>query len=196
MVSEAWVEQIRESLPELPDAKKRRFVSDYGLSPAEAAVLAEDRAVADYFERGVASLGDARVMAIWVSGELFRLMNQHHHDIASVPISPEALADLLRLVEQGTITTNTAKSVLQEMYATGQTAMAIVDAKGLAAVSDSDALLEVAQQVVAENPEAVERYLQGKEGLLGFLIGQVMKATRGKADPKVAREVLLSLLAG
>ncbi len=196
VVDERWVEELRAQLPELPEAKRARFVREYALPADVAAVLVEDRAVADYYEACVAAYPDPRTVAHWVTGEVFRLLRRSSQEISQIRVPPAHLADLLRLVERGTLTLNLAKTVFEEMYETGQAPGEIVQARGLAVVGDAKDLEPIVQQVIQEHPDAVAQYVGGKEGALGFLIGQVMKATRGKADPKLAGRLLAERLKG
>jgi aspartyl-tRNA(Asn)/glutamyl-tRNA(Gln) amidotransferase subunit B len=193
-ISSEWVDQIRGRLPELPDAKRARFVSEYGLSSADAAVLATDREVAAYFEAAVAAgrEGDVapRAVANWLTGELFRLIRSEDVEISQVLVGPEALAELVSLVEGGIITANTGRAVLGETFASGRSPQEIVAEKGLAQVSDQDALAAVVDGVIAANPDQVTVYRGGKETLLQWFLGQVMRETRGKANPQVAKALL------
>ena len=193
-ISRAWVNEIRAALPELPDARRERFVSEYGLSLADAAVLTADRDVAGYFEAAVAA-GQAKgiaagTMGNWVIGELFRLLKADKVKIGEVQVTPTALAVLIALVEEGVITASSGKVVLGEMFATGRSAAEIVEEKELAQVSDEGALVQVVGEVVAANPEQVAKYRGGKETLLRWFVGQVMKMTRGKANPQVVMALL------
>jgi len=190
----AWVAEIAARLPELPDAKTARFVGDYGLDPRDAAVLAAERAMADYFEAALQRARDQgtapKTVANWVTGELFRLMNASGAAIGQVKITPEAFASMLTLVEAGQISPNSGKRVLDAMFETGRPAPEIVQQLGLAQVSDASALAEVVADVVAKHPAEVARYRAGKESVLGWLMGQVMRETRGKGNPAVVRELL------
>ena len=197
-IPRVWVEAIEAAQPELPDAKWERFVSEYGLSPADAGVLAADRDVATFFEAAVVA-GQAmdvapRMMGNWITGELFRLLKSEDAEIDQGLVSPSALAGLVALVEKGTITANSGKEVMGEMLSTGRSADEIVAEKGLAQVSDQDALEEVIDSVLSANPEQVARYRDGKETLLQWFVGQVMRATRGKANPGIVKSLLLARL--
>jgi len=194
-ISREWVEELRARLPELPDAKKARFIAAYELPKYDADLLVEDRAVADYYEAAVA-VGEAATKAVanWITGTLFGLMNESGEAIGEVQISPEALAELVGLVEDGTINTNTGKEVLAEMFSGGRGAREIVEERGLAQISDTGALEQAVARVLDENPGQVSKYLDGKEQIIGWMIGQVMKATRGKANPQIVRELLLTQL--
>jgi aspartyl-tRNA(Asn)/glutamyl-tRNA(Gln) amidotransferase subunit B len=197
-----WVEEIARQLPELPDAKIARFVSDFGLEPRDAALLAGDRAVADYFEavvrRNPASMRSRvseRTAANWITGELFRLMNASGVAIDAVrsplgKIPPDALAELLVMVEAGQINQNSAKRVLDVMFESGRRAPEIVQELGLAQVSDANALAAVVADVVARYPAEVAKYRAGSEKVLAWLMGQVMRETRGKGNPAVVQALL------
>jgi aspartyl-tRNA(Asn)/glutamyl-tRNA(Gln) amidotransferase subunit B len=194
-LSPEWVEQVRATLPELPDARAARFVSDYGLTARDAAVLTAERAVAKWFEEAVAAYGGSpKEVANWVTGQLFALLKSEEGDIASLPIQPASLADLIKLVDAGTINRNTGKKVLEQMVTTGQPPAAIVEAQGLAQVSDEAGLAQVIDALLAANPGEVEKYRAGKTSLLGWFIGQVMKETRGKANPDLVRRLVVARL--
>ena len=190
-----WLESIRARMPELPLVKQDRFTQVYGLSAYDAMVLTKDRTVAEYFESVV---GDqparAKAAANWVTGELFRLMSGAGLEIDAVKVKPAQLAELMQLVEDKTININTAKSVFEEMFATGQGAKAIVDAKGLAQISDTGALEKAVEDVLNANPAQLKGYLGGQEKLFQFFVGQVMKATRGKANPQMVQSLLKEAL--
>jgi aspartyl-tRNA(Asn)/glutamyl-tRNA(Gln) amidotransferase subunit B len=193
-IERAWVEEIRARLPELPGARRTRFVAEYGLAPDEASVLVADRAVADYFEataqagqlRGV----QPRTTSNWVTGEIFRLLKAEGIEAAQLPVAPAELAELIALVEQGTITANSSKRVLEVMYTTGQPPAEIVEEQGLAQISDEEALAELVDELLAAHPDQVAKFRQGKETLLQWFVGQVMRATRGKANPQVVTALL------
>jgi aspartyl-tRNA(Asn)/glutamyl-tRNA(Gln) amidotransferase subunit B len=193
LVSEDWLDAIRARLPELPDARKSRFIVDYGLTAYDAGVLTADRAVADFFEAAVDAYGgNPKSISNWISGELFRLMKEDGVDLDALQVSPAGVAELASLVDKGSINTKTAREVLREMVRTGTSAAAIVERRGLAQISDQTALEGIVARVLADNPEQVTSYLEGKESLVQWLMGQVMRETRGKANPKM----VLALLAG
>jgi aspartyl-tRNA(Asn)/glutamyl-tRNA(Gln) amidotransferase subunit B len=181
-------------LPEPPGAKRQRFVADYGLRAADAAVLVTDAEVAAYYEACVQAAApravNARTVCNWVVGELFRLSNETGTPIPDSPITPGSLAELLELVEQKQINARTGKAVLDEMFATGQLASAIVAERGLAQIQSADQIGAMVDQVLEEHSGPVAQYLAGKENVLGFLIGQVMRASRGKAEPQLVRRLL------
>jgi aspartyl-tRNA(Asn)/glutamyl-tRNA(Gln) amidotransferase subunit B len=211
-VSPEWVARIRGTMPELPDEKRDRFVRDYGLPAYDAGVLTASRGLAEYFEAAARAYGAARggradgqvhkEASNWVMGELLRKLKDDGRDPAdireasAVPLPPERLAALLALVDRGAVNRSTAKSVFEEMYATGQTPEAIVEAKGLAQVSDTAALERTVADILAANPEQVAGYRAGKEKLFGFFVGQVMRATQGRANPKVVNDLLRRALGG
>jgi aspartyl-tRNA(Asn)/glutamyl-tRNA(Gln) amidotransferase subunit B len=192
IVERAWVEVIRAELPELPDAKYDRFVKAYGLSMEDAGVLVADRAVADYFEATLKQSDgkSPKVVCNWLTGELFRYLNEEQVSIEQVKIAPAQLAELIGLVDAGTINLNTGKRVLGEMVKSGQAAKAIVEAQGLAQISDTSALEAIVTKVLEANATEVDKYLGGKETVLGFLVGQVMKESRGKANPVAVQEIM------
>lgn len=187
---------IRARLPELPEPRRDRFVRELGVRIEDAALLADDRATGDYFEAAVAAGGlSAQTVANWITGELFRLLRDSGTEIGATRVSPRALAELLTLLDKGAINATVAKEVLGEMFATGQSAEQIVAQKGLTQISDEDALVSVVRQVLDTNPGPVQQFLEGKETVLAFLIGQIMRATRGQANAQVARNLLQQELA-
>lgn len=199
-ISREWVERIRAMLPELPRARRERFEREYGLTRYEADLLTEDHAVADYFEEAVrhARQGDPplepRTLATWITGELFRLMNEAGVEIGEVRVPPTALVDLIRMVQRGEINLNTGKMVLREAFETGEAPRRIVEARGLTQIRDVEALRAIVLRVIEENPREVESYLRGKEGVLKWFVGQVMRATRGQADPQRVNELVREAL--
>ena len=176
----AWVESIKATLPELPDDKKQRLITDYKLSPYDAQVLVAEQVRADFYER-VARGRDPKLAANWVTGDLFGALNKSGRDIDNTPVSAEALGGLIDLIADNTISGRIAKEVFEEMFATGQPAAAIVEAKGLKQVTDTGAIEAAIDAVLAANPDKVADYRGGKDKLFGFFVGQVMKNTGGKA---------------
>ncbi|MBN1889171.1 MAG: Asp-tRNA(Asn)/Glu-tRNA(Gln) amidotransferase subunit GatB, partial [Thermoflexales bacterium] len=195
-ISPQRVEAIRARLPELPDARRERFAREYGLSRYQAALLTEERAVADYFESGARQRPAAGFAALanWMCGDLFRLMNESGQEIGQVKIAPVGLVELAGLVESGVINLNTARAVFEEAFTSGRSPRAIVADKGLAQLSDTSALEALVKQVLDENPTQVEQYLGGKAGLANWLLGQVMKTTRGQANPQIVQSLLKTAL--
>lgn len=185
-----WVEEIRTRLPELPDAKRDRFMREYDLSRYDAQVLTAEREVADYFEAVAKEHPNAKAVSNWITGELFRLLKAASQEIGQSPVQPEGLVELLKHLERGTISGSVGKAVFEEMFKTSRTATEIIAEQGLSQLSDREALAQVAQRVLAENPAAVADFLSGKEQALRFLMGQVMKATRGRANPRIVSQML------
>ncbi len=188
------VKELRSQLPELPREKQTRFIVQYDLSDYDARLLVDDKDVADYFERVVEAGAAPKKAANWITGELFRIMKEVDRPIDQIQTSPRELAALIALVEQETINQSTGKDVLEEMMVTGRDAQSIVEEQGLAQISDEEKLQEIVNQVLDQNPEQVKEYLRGKEQVLGWFIGQIMRATRGKANPQLAREMLIQQL--
>jgi len=192
-LSGEWIDRVRASLPELPDARRARFMADYDLSRYDAGVLVEDRAVADYFERALQARPPAvspKLVANWVTGELFRLMKDTSSPIGDVKIRPEDLVALIEMVAAHSITQTAAKQVFGRMWETGRPPQPIVDELGLRQISDAGQLADIVARVIAEQPDAVAQVRAGKEATLRFLIGQVMRATHGKANPQLAEQLL------
>ncbi|HUQ89386.1 MAG TPA: Asp-tRNA(Asn)/Glu-tRNA(Gln) amidotransferase subunit GatB [Vicinamibacterales bacterium] len=187
-------QQIQQSLPELPEARRRRFIAEYALPEYDAALLTQTRAVADYFEDTARQSGSAKAASNWVMGEVLRNMKERAIDIAGVPITPAALAGLIAIVEKGTISSTVAKDVFAKMYDSGRTAAEIVQSDGLAQISDSASLEPIARRVVSAHPEILEEIRAGKDRKFQFLVGQVMKETKGKGDPKLVTELLRAIL--
>jgi len=192
-ISRDEVERIRATLSELPDAKRDRFLAQYGLSRYDANLLTIERSIADYYEACVnqqSAIRNPKSIANWMTGELFRLMNETGVSIEQVKVKPTDLVALIELVNDGKVNQNTAKLVFADMFATGEPPAAMIERKGLAQVSDADELAAIVERVLDESPKQVSEYLGGKEQLFKWLLGQVMRATQGKANPQVATEVL------
>jgi aspartyl-tRNA(Asn)/glutamyl-tRNA(Gln) amidotransferase subunit B len=197
-ISREWVAEIQARLPELPDEKFNRLTQQLGLSAYDASVITAEKEIADYYDRAVdagrARGIDAKAIANWVTGELFRLMKDHAQEIDAVKIAPAQIPALIALINAGTISNTIAKTVFEEMYATGNDPEKIVAAKGLAQISDRAALEVIVDQVLAENPAQVADYLGGKETIAKWLVGQVMKATKGQGKPTLVNELVLEKL--
>jgi aspartyl-tRNA(Asn)/glutamyl-tRNA(Gln) amidotransferase subunit B len=192
-VSREWVEEIRSQMPELPDAKRQRFMEELGLGAYDAGVLIADRAIADYFEEAIAVGGDAKKVANWIITEVFRLMNNdslEREDIGTIKVTPQKLVELIELLDKNTVNNNTAKKVLALIYADGGSPAGIVKEKGLAQESDEGILREAVLTVLEENPDEVQRYLEGEEKVANFLMGQVMRAMRGKGNAQVVKQLI------
>ena len=193
-VSVAWREKIRGALPELPEAKRQRFVREYGITEYDAEVLTGTQALADYFEAVANSDSSAKSAANWIQTELLRRLNDSGKEIDASPVSPSALAELLKLVEAGKITGAVGKKVFATMFESGRGAAEIVAAEGLTQISDTSAIEQAARDVIAKNPENVAKFKSGNEGVFKFFVGQVMKATRGQANPQAVNDILRGLL--
>jgi aspartyl-tRNA(Asn)/glutamyl-tRNA(Gln) amidotransferase subunit B len=190
IIDEDWIGRVRRSLPELPDARRARFIEQYGLPAYDAGVLTMERELADYFEECLAVFPQPKPVSNWIMGSLLGLLNARGITIDQSPIPAAGLAELLKLVEEGAISGRSAKTVFDEMAASGKTARAIVQEKGLAQISDALAIESVVHEVLAQNPAEVGAYRGGKTKLMGFFVGEVMKATRGQANPKTVNELL------
>ena len=190
----AWIAQIRGSLPELPEATRRRFIEQYALPAYDAALLTQSAALAGYFEATAAAAGNPKAASNWIMGELTRKMNEVGVDVGAVPLTPGALAGLIRLIDSGTISGPIAKDVFEKMWATGRPADVIVSAEGLARIDDESALEAAVRDVMAAHASAVTQYRAGKQQTFGFLVGQVMKATKGKANPALVNSLMKRLL--
>jgi len=190
VIDEAWIEVAKKSLPELPAAKKKRFMEQYELPAYDAQLLTSDRALADYFEDCTREFHQPKKVSNWVMGSLLGLLNAQEKTIEDSPVSAVDLARLLALVEDGIISGKIAKSVFDEMAQTGKPAQQIVEEKGLVQITDTGALTDVVLKIISSHPKEVEAYKNGKTKLLGFFVGQIMKETRGQANPKMVNEIL------
>jgi aspartyl-tRNA(Asn)/glutamyl-tRNA(Gln) amidotransferase subunit B len=190
VIDEAWIEVVKKNLPELPDARKKRFIQQYELPSYDAELLTTDRELADYFEDCTGEFAHPKKVSNWVMGALLGLLNAQEKTIQESPISAPDLARLLSLVEEGVISGKIAKTVFDEMARTGKPAKQIVEAKGLIQITDTDALEDVVLKIISNHPTEVDAYKNGKTKLLGFFVGQIMKATRGQANPKLVNEIL------
>ncbi len=196
VISNEWIERSRQELPELPEQRQQRFMADMGLPLCDAEVLIASRSLADYFEAGVTAGGNAKAVGNWVMGEITRALNDSGTSIETCPVSPEQLAELLKLIDNGTISGKIAKTVFDEMWRSGKAPHLIVEEQGLLQVSDSGAIEGIIDEIMAANAGQVEEYRGGKEKVFGFFVGQVMKASKGKANPTVVNELLLNKLKG
>jgi aspartyl-tRNA(Asn)/glutamyl-tRNA(Gln) amidotransferase subunit B len=199
----AWVEELCDGLPELPWERRARFIQAYGLRPYDASLLTEDRMLANYYEetisenirKGLPAQVSPQTIANWVVGEVFRLLKESGKAITETPLRPALLIELVAMVQKGTITARVGKKVLEESFHDGTSPRQLVEQRGLARIVSRDTLAPIVGQVIAENPQGRDDYVSGKETAIQFFIGQVMKATRGKADPKLTRELLEEQLA-
>ncbi len=189
-VSESWIARIRGEMPELPAARRERFFEQYGLTEYNAGVLTATKAAGDYFEKVASVSGDPRAAANWVMGDLAAFLKEQGKEIAEAPVSAENLGGLIKMIAQGKISGKIAKEILSKMISTGDTAEGIAEREGLHQISDSGALEKIVDEVIAANPKQVEQYRAGKQAVIGFLVGQVMKASRGQADPAAVNRLL------
>ncbi|BBA71801.1 Asp-tRNA(Asn)/Glu-tRNA(Gln) amidotransferase subunit GatB [Geobacter sulfurreducens] len=196
VISNDWVEDARLSLPELPDARRSRYRSELGLSDYDAEVLTATREMAEYFEACLAAGAPAKGAANWVMGEVTRALNEAGTGIAECPVTPARLTALLQLIEKGTISGKIAKTVFDEMWQSDKTPEAIVEEKGLVQVSDTGEIEKIIDEIMAANMGQVEEFRGGKEKVFGFFVGQVMRASKGKANPAVVNELLMKKLKG
>jgi aspartyl-tRNA(Asn)/glutamyl-tRNA(Gln) amidotransferase subunit B len=196
VIDNSWIERVRATLPELPDAKRKRFVAELGLSAYDAEVLAADQALAAYFEECVPLAGDAKLCANWIMGEISRHLNEASMAIAEAPVTADRLAGLLKRIKDNTISGKIAKTVFEKMWQSGKDADAIIEAEGLTQVTDTAAIEALIEEVIAANPGQAAEYRAGKEKLMGFFVGQVMKASKGKANPGLVNQILKAKLSG
>ncbi|HSF30038.1 MAG TPA: Asp-tRNA(Asn)/Glu-tRNA(Gln) amidotransferase subunit GatB, partial [Candidatus Tectomicrobia bacterium] len=190
-----WIAAVQHTLPELPDTRMHRFAVEYGIPEYDAGVLTSSKALADYYEACIKRYPQPKVVSNWIMVELLRALNRDGIEVEQSRVSPENLAELFTLVDDGTISGTMAKTVFDRMYETGKSARAIVLEQGLRQISDENALVAAIDQVLVDNPKEVDEFRAGKEKLLGFFMGQVMKATQGKANPQAVNKLLRDKLA-
>ena len=196
VITEGWKEEVRRTLPELPEARKQRFIREYALPGYDAAQLTSSKALADYFEQAAKASGQAKLAANWILSELLYLLKEVGKDITDSPVAAANLAELLLLIDKGTVSGKMAKGILAEMFASGKRASEVMAEKGLEQINDADQLAALAREIMSKNPAQVELYRKGKAATLGWFVGQVMKATGGQANPQLVQEVLKKELAG
>jgi aspartyl-tRNA(Asn)/glutamyl-tRNA(Gln) amidotransferase subunit B len=195
VIDDAWIAEIRENLPELPLEKRGRFVRDYQIPPYDAGVLTTSRALADYYEEVVRLSGEPKLASNWVMGDVLRFLNEEKRDIRECPIPPESLAEMIRLIQSGTISGKMAKEVSEAMYRSGRPPQAIIAEKGLVQITDEGVLAGTIAAILEKNPAQVAQYRAGREKVFGFFVGQAMKATQGKANPQLINDLLKKMLA-
>jgi aspartyl-tRNA(Asn)/glutamyl-tRNA(Gln) amidotransferase subunit B len=196
LVDDAWVERIRKELPELPLAKRERFLKDYQIPAYDAGVLTADKALAQYYEDVVKLCDKPKQASNWVMGDVLRFLNEDKLDIRQCPITAKDLADMIKLIEAGTISGKMAKDIIPDMYKTGKSPQKIIEEKGLVQITDEGELAKTITAIIEANPAQLADYRGGKEKLFGFFVGQVMKATQGKANPQLVNDMLKKMLAG
>ncbi|ANS75803.1 glutamyl-tRNA amidotransferase [Paenibacillus yonginensis] len=189
-----WKERIRASIPELPDARKARYTSELGLPDYDAAVITSSKPLADLFESSLQYTSDAKAVSNWIMGDLLGYLNSNSLELADVKLTGQGLGEMIGLIEKGTISSKIAKTVFKEMLQSGKLPQQIVEEQGLVQISDEGAILAIVQEVIADNPASVADYKAGKEKAIGFLVGQVMKRSKGKANPGLANKLLVEAL--
>lgn len=189
-ISDAWIARVRETMPELPGSRRNRFVNEYGLREYDAQVLTAERSTAEFFEEVVKTSGDARAAANWVMGDLAALLKDAEKEITESPVSAANLGRLLKLIGEGKISGKIAKELLPKMAESGESPDVLVEREGLSQISDESALIKIIDDVIAANPKQLEQYRSGKTTVMGFFVGQIMKASRGQADPAVVNKLL------
>jgi aspartyl-tRNA(Asn)/glutamyl-tRNA(Gln) amidotransferase subunit B len=194
VIDEAWIQEMEAILPELPLEKRERFVAEYEIPAYDAGVLTSSRALAEYYEKTVQLSKKPKAASNWIMGDLLRFLNEDKRDIKDSPVTPDAIAEMINLIEDGTISGKMAKEIFEGMYRSSKSPRAIIEEKGLVQITDEDALKKAIEEVMTANPEQVEGYRNGKEKLFGFFVGQVMKATKGKANPALVNELLKKML--
>ncbi len=190
-IDEEWKERIRAEIPELPDARQKRYVEELGLPSYDAAVLTVTKEMADFFESTVSAGADAKLASNWLMGEVSAYLNAEQKELGDVALTPEGLAGMIKLIQDGTISSKIAKKVFKELIENGGNAETIVKEKGLVQISDEGALRKIVGEALDANPQSVEDYKNGKEKAVGFLVGQIMKATKGQANPPMVNKILL-----
>ena len=196
VVDQAWIDKARDELPELPQAKRERFVADYGLTDYDAGVLTASKRVAQYFEDAVKAGAEPKAASNWITSDMMGALNAEGLDIADAKITPEALAELIKLIAEGTLSSKLAKEAFGHMFASGQSAAKVVEEKGLKQVSDSGELEGILQKIFDASPDEVAQFKAGKNKLMGFFVGQVMKQTKGQANPKLVNQLVNKMLKG
>ncbi len=195
-IEESLIDKLIKELPELPSAKKERFIKEYQLTNYEANILTEEKTLADFFEEVVKYYPNSKAVSNFILTEVLRYLNRDNKDITETNLKPELLAELLQLVEKGTISITIAKQIFPEVYEKGIKPSKIVEERGLIQESSEEKLQKICEEVLEEHPKEVEKYKKGKKGVLGFFVGQVMKKTKGKANPKIVNKILSQLLEG
>lgn len=190
-IDQAWIDSIMQTIPELPTAKRNRYLTELGLPSYDADVLTASKSIADFFEATVATGADAKSASNWIMGDLLGFLNQNNLEIGAANINPSQLGALIKMIAEGKISSKIAKDVFKDMLETGKDPAKIVEEKGLVQISDEGALAKIVEEVVANNPKSVEDYKAGKDRALGALVGQVMKATKGQANPGVVNKLIL-----
>jgi len=190
VVDKEWLESIKASIPELPEARKRRYIDEYGLPDYDAGMLTSSKVLADFFEEAVSKSHNAKAVSNWIMGDLMRILKDRNMEVENIPFPAEYLARMIGLIDKGAISGTIAKKVFDKMFETGKDPETIVREEGLEVVSDEGALVEVVKKILESNPQSVSDYKSGKEKAFGFLIGQAMRETKGKANPQLLNKLL------
>ncbi|MGC5326234.1 Asp-tRNA(Asn)/Glu-tRNA(Gln) amidotransferase subunit GatB [Brevibacillus sp. SYSU BS000544] len=193
-ISEEWIEAVKKSIPELPDARQERYTTQYGLSSQDAGVITISKESADFFDQAVATGADPKAVANWLMGELFAYLNANNQELKDIKLTPQGLGEMVKLIEQGTISTKIAKTVFKEMIETGKEPTKIVEEQGLVQISDEGELKRIIDDLLTANPQPIEDYKAGNDRALGFYVGQIMKQTKGKANPGVVNKLLMEAI--
>jgi aspartyl-tRNA(Asn)/glutamyl-tRNA(Gln) amidotransferase subunit B len=193
-IDEEWKNRVRATIPELPDARKARYTSEWGLPEYDAEVITSSKQLADFFEESLRHTKDAKAVSNWIMGDLLGYLNANNLELKDVKITGKGLGEMIGLMENGTISSKIAKTVFKEMLETGKDPHSIVEEKGLVQISDEGAIRQIVDKVIAGNPQSVADFKAGKEKAIGFLVGQVMKETKGKANPALVNQLLREAL--
>jgi aspartyl-tRNA(Asn)/glutamyl-tRNA(Gln) amidotransferase subunit B len=193
-IDQAWKERIRATIPELPDARKARYTSEYGLPAYDADVITTSKKLADLFEDSLKATSDAKAVSNWIMGDLLGYLNANGLDVDQIKLTGQSLGEMIGLIEKGTISGKIAKNVFKSMVETGKSPAVIVEEQGLVQISDESALVAAVDAVLANNPQSVADYKAGNEKVVGFIVGQVMKETKGKANPGLVNKIIVEQL--
>ncbi|RKP45799.1 Asp-tRNA(Asn)/Glu-tRNA(Gln) amidotransferase subunit GatB [Cohnella endophytica] len=193
-IDSEWKARVKASIPELPDARQARYIEQFGLSSYDAGVLTASMKLADFFEESLKHTSDAKASANWIMGDLLGYLNANNQELGDVKITGQGLGEMIQLIEKGTISTKIAKTVFKGLLETGKSPQQIVEEQGLVQISDEGAILSIVDSVIAANPQSVEDFRNGKEKAIGFLVGQIMKETKGKANPGLVNKLLVERL--
>ncbi len=194
LIDDQWIEKIKKDVPELPKEKLERFKKEYSLKFEDARILTEEKQLADFFEEAVNASDNPKAVANWIISELLGYLNKDNKQITDTVIKPQHIGELVKMIDNNTISGKIAKSVFKDMYETGKSPEIIVKEKGLIQITDTNLIEKIADKIIADNPKAVSQYKSGKKNTLGFFVGQIMKETKGKANPKVVNEILAKKL--
>ena len=190
VIDDAWLERVRSEIPELPDARKQRYIEELGLSPYDAHVLTLSKDMANFFEATIADGADVKLSANWMMGEVSAYLNADQKELKDIELTPANLSGMIKLISDGTISSKIAKKVFKELADNGGDAAEVVKAKGLVQISDEGALREIVTATLDANPQSIEDFKNGKDRAIGFLVGQIMKATKGQANPPLVNKIL------